>query len=105
MNEFTKELMRNVLSGKSQEIRDLILCDNQIDLLKRIVSMHPVGSNDIANDLDVSIQNASAKLKRLHRAGYLERKMITSDSGGIEYVYIVPAQIVKLINNHSSETN
>lgn len=41
----------------------------------------------VADEFGLSIQNASTSLKRLHEKGYLFRKEISHETGGIEYSY------------------
>lgn len=46
-----------------------------------------VTTNHIMKHFDLSAPNASAKLKKLHKAGYLLAEKCDAATGGIEYVY------------------
>lgn len=76
-----------VLSGKSADIRKLLLTPEQINLVKFVEMKGSVTSHFVKGLLDISSQNASAKLRRLHDAGYLRMIERNAESGGIERVY------------------
>ena len=42
---------------------------------------------DVATDLDISVANASMKLKQLWTGGFLLRREQAAETGGIEFVY------------------
>lgn len=81
------QVRRAVLAGNSESIRRLLLNDNQIWLVGFVRREKRLTASGLAGALSVSVQNASAKLNRLYQAGYIQRQMIASESGGIEYVY------------------
>lgn len=77
-----------VLSDKSALIRKLLLTPDQVLLVKYINRHH--GNHtaaQLSSDRKISIQNASAKLKRLHEAGYIGMSERSAATGGIEKVY------------------
>ena len=74
-----------VLNGCSYRIRDLLLNIEQVDLLN--ITKEPTTTKELANELGISIQNASQKLRRLYNAGYVRRLEVIQESGRIEYVY------------------
>lgn len=76
-----------VMGGQAAGIRKLLLTPDQIRLVVIIGQYEFVTSYFIKGLLDVSIQNASSKLKRLYEAGYLVRSTREADTGGIEYTY------------------
>ena len=39
--------------------------------------------------MDLSVQNASSKLKKLVDEGYILRSEETAETGGIEFVYVI----------------
>ncbi len=78
-----------VLKRNSTKIRELLLNDQQIDLISKVNLSGTMTARQLANDLDLSIQNASSKLNRLYSSGYLSRKVDSAASGGIECVYQV----------------
>lgn len=67
----------SVLSGKQLEIAQLV---------HRLPA--PIYSRDIADKMNISVQNASTQLSRLVKAGYLNRIEVTAISGGKEFEYI-----------------
>lgn len=83
----SKEIRRAVLNGQSEYIRGLLLNEQQIWLVNFVKKERRMTASTLANQIDISIHNASAKLSRLYRAGYLQREMVAAESGGIEYVY------------------
>lgn len=60
------------------------------DLLNFVVSRKDVTTSSLAKELNISVQNASTRLKRLVAEGYLIRSEEPSVTGGIEYLYSVP---------------
>jgi|GEM_PF-1646072 len=81
-------IRKAVIDGKSEEIRRLLLNSQQIWLVEIVGKKSFCTAREIANMLDVSIQNASAKLNRLYAAGYINRKAMPAETGGIEYLYM-----------------
>ena len=79
-------IRRQVLRGNGDSMKSLFLNKAQIDLLSHI-GFKEMTSNQLAIDLDVSIQNASSKLERLRKAGYLTRENVGDPTGGDMYVY------------------
>ncbi|WP_314339931.1 helix-turn-helix domain-containing protein [Acinetobacter guillouiae] len=60
------------------------------DLLDFVVSHQNVTTSNLAKELNISVQNASTRLKRLVAEGYLIRSEEPSITGGIEYLYSAP---------------
>lgn len=56
-------------------------------LIKYVLGKGSVTASITANDLDISVANASTRLKRLVTDGYLMRLEEVASSGGIEYIY------------------
>ena len=79
-------IRKHVLDGKSPNIRKLLLTDVQVALVKRIEKT-PLTSSSLAKMIGVSVQNASAMLKRLHWAEYIRMTERSAKSGGLEKVY------------------
>jgi hypothetical protein len=57
------------------------------DLVEYVLTEGPVLASQVANDLDLSVPNASTRLKKLVLEGYILREEDVADSGGIEYRY------------------
>ncbi|MFJ3051893.1 winged helix-turn-helix transcriptional regulator [Pseudomonas nitroreducens] len=58
-------------------------------LLELVVNNREATTADAAAALDISVQNASTRLKRLSEEGFLLRTEATAESGGKEFVYQV----------------
>ncbi len=56
-------------------------------LIDYILENHTVTASKVASDLNVTIQNASTKLKKLVTQGFILRSEDIAESGGIEYNY------------------
>ena len=83
-----------VLNREAGKIRELFLATSQIDIWYEIVSFRLFTAAKLATSFDISISNASSKLNRLYKAGYLSREDRTAESGGIEYIYSVPEELI-----------
>lgn len=56
-------------------------------LLDYVLAKKEVTASRVAQDLDMSVQNASTQLKKLVNQGFIMRSEATAESGGIEFVY------------------
>jgi len=56
-------------------------------LLDYIFKNQEVTAARVSNDLDMSVQNASTKLKKLATQGFVMRCEESAESGGVEYIY------------------
>jgi hypothetical protein len=82
----TKEFMLAILKNRSFYKRFMI-SQRQCEIVDFVVASFKCGAVDVANKFNVSIPNASTQLKRLSEIGYLDRKEVVSESGGIEFEY------------------
>jgi hypothetical protein len=57
------------------------------DLVEYVLRQGAVLASQVAGDLNLSVQNASTRLKNLVIQGYLIRSEDVADSGGIEFKY------------------
>jgi hypothetical protein len=57
-------------------------------LLDYVLSKGSVLASQVATDLDMTVQNASTRLKNLVRDGFLLRTEEAADTGGIEFKYL-----------------
>ena len=90
MDRFLKKrVMQEVVSGNGGAIRDLLIAQSQVELLKSIKWFGEITANRLAAEENISIQNASTKLSNLYRRGYLERSTDSAESGGLEHTYKV----------------
>ena len=56
-------------------------------LINYVIERGTVSTSQTAQDLDISVQNASTRLKKLFSQGYILRSEAVSETGGIEYLY------------------
>lgn len=56
-------------------------------LIKYVLEIKSVTASKAAKDLNISVANASTRLKRLVNDGYLMRFEEIAESGGVEYIY------------------
>lgn len=88
MHESLKnQVRREVMAGRQSAVRELIINDDQIDLIRRIGQQRKITAAELANEDGLTIQNASSSLERLHQSGYLVRRSVGRSSGSIVYVY------------------
>lgn len=57
------------------------------ELVEYVLSKGAVVASQVANDLGLSVPNASTRLKGLVTQGYIRRTEEVADTGGIEYRY------------------
>ncbi len=63
------------------------LTSSTSQLLDYVLTKKGVLAAQVAADLDISVQNASTRLKKLVSEGYILRTEVAAESGGIEYIY------------------
>ena len=73
------ELLGPDVSSSARKLIDYVFC-----------SPAPVTAPKVAEDLDISVQNASTKLKNLFKQGLIMRNKEVAESGGLEYTYEAP---------------
>jgi len=56
-------------------------------LVDYVLTKGPVLVSQVAEELKISVQNASTRLKKLVNDGYILRKEAAAETGGIEYIY------------------
>lgn len=76
-----------IWNGTDFEIIGPELTPSTRSLIEYVLEKRAVVAAQVAADLDLSVQNASTRLKNLVQAGYLLRTEEVADSGGIEYQY------------------
>ena len=57
------------------------------DLVEYVIKKGKVTTAKVADDLNISVQNASTKLKNLVKQGFILRSEDIADTGGVEYIY------------------
>lgn len=70
------------------------LTEQQRDLVQRFRDGYPRYSTEIADDLNISTQSASVRLKALVKKGYLTRRECNARTGGIEYEYRIKPELM-----------
>lgn len=63
------------------------LTPSSLQLVDFVLSKGSVLVSQVAVELELTVQNASTRLKKLVDDGYILRTETTAESGGIEYVY------------------
>ncbi|MEB8432585.1 DNA-binding protein [Cocleimonas sp. KMM 6892] len=63
------------------------LKDSTQPLISYIYEREKVTTSQVAHDLKISVQNASAKLKKFFNQGFIIRTEESSETGGKEFVY------------------
>lgn len=63
------------------------LTSSSAELVDYVLTKGFVLASQTAVDLDITVQNASTRLKKLMEQGYILRTEDVAESGGIEYVY------------------
>jgi predicted transcriptional regulator len=76
-----------IWNGTDFEIIGPELTPSTRSLIEYVLEKRAVVAAQVAADLDLSVQNASTRLKNLVQSGYLLRTEEVADSGGIEYQY------------------
>ena len=76
-----------VWNGDSYIILGEPLSTPNKNLLDTVLKERKTTTAKIANKLNISVQNASTKLKKLVDEGYILRVEETAETGGIEFIY------------------
>jgi hypothetical protein len=58
-----------------------------LELVSYVLQAGTVSASQVAEDLDITVQNASTRLKKLFMQGYILRTEETAESGGKEFLY------------------
>ncbi|ABF10229.1 MarR family transcriptional regulator [Cupriavidus metallidurans] len=74
--------------GDSFEVIGPDLTASAEELLNYVLTHREVGTAQVAQDLNISVPNASTRLKRLVDGGFLLRRDDIADTGGVEYRYL-----------------
>jgi len=83
----TKDEMRLVLMNNREDVLELMPSLREIQIM-RMVERHKFAfSSDVSLWFDISLQNASTQLRKLHQKGYLSRMEITDPTGGTIFKY------------------
>jgi len=82
-----KSEIRNIILCHSKVIKELLLTETMINLVKEIKAHGYIKAAKVAEFKDISVQNASTQLNKLFLKGYLKREETTAETGGIEYIY------------------
>lgn len=95
-----KDIIDNWSYGAEAKAQPLLILDSgrrfwigskvksaTLELLDYIYDQESVTTSMVANHFDVSAQNASGKLKKLHNQGFIVGKKEVAESGGHEFVY------------------
>ena len=84
MNE--RELRKAIIEHPAC-MRGLMLSSNAARLMKLTQKEKIMDSSELSVIKEISVQNASRQLYALFVKGYLKRTEVTSETGGISYIY------------------
>lgn len=100
IGEMSRDLFDNWKYAAEAKDQPLVIWhDNEFDiigpkispstktLIDYVLTKREVTASKVARGLDISVQNASTKLKKLVSQGYIMRSEEVAESGGIEYIY------------------
>lgn len=82
-----KEIPITVWADYGHQVIGPEISSSTKELLDCVLSQGSVTAARVAEDLKISVANASTKLKKLRDQGYILRTEEAAESGGIEYVY------------------
>lgn len=84
-----EDYIRNlVLRGFENNVRALLVSKTQSKILQIFLfTGEKLRSREIADNLNISVQNVDCQLTKLTYKGYLRRCKITNPSGGHEWLY------------------
>lgn len=71
----------------SYEIIGPEISKSNLQLVDYVLENKAVTTSKVASDLNISVHNASTKLKKLVDQGYVMRSEDVADTGGIEFIY------------------
>lgn len=65
------------------------LTKSNLEIYELLKIKKQITTSQLAALMDLSVQNASSKLKKLVDEGYILRSEETAETGGIEFVYVI----------------
>lgn len=71
----------------SYEIIGPATSKSNLELINYVLENKTVTTSKVAMDLNITVHNASTKLKKLVEQGYIMRSEDIAESGGIEFIY------------------
>ena len=71
----------------SYEIIGPEISPSNLELINYVLENKSVTTSKVAFDLNITVHNASTKLKKLVDQGYIMRSEDVAESGGIEFIY------------------
>ena len=84
------EIRKMVIAGKADAMRELLLPQKLVDELKNLYCQGEFTAAAMSSAKGITIQNASTRLAKHFRRGYLNRRLESAESGGVEYIYFLP---------------
>lgn len=83
-----KALMRTYFKNR-EGLEKIRLSDHQVKVISRINTLDEpsITSKILSDSMRISLQSASSQLSRLWHKGYLERRSVVQESGGVEHRY------------------
>jgi predicted transcriptional regulator len=76
-----------IWNGESVEIITPEISLSNQALINYVLEKKTTSAAELASDLDLTVQNASTRLKKMVEHGYIRRLELVAETGGIEYSY------------------
>ena len=84
---YAKEQPLVIWFEDSYEIVGPDISPSNLVMVNYVLNKKSVTTSKVAEELDISVANASTKLKKLVEQGYIMRAEVTAETGGIEFIY------------------
>ncbi len=78
--------LRGMILSNLNEVKSVLLSPQSVEIVKWLKESQMTSAN-LAERLDININNASNRLQKMYKQGYLDRVVDRSSSGGVEYRY------------------
>jgi len=81
------QTIKRLVVDNQENIKRLTISKSAIEMFNFCRIKKGAMTREVANHFSIGITDASTRLKKLYVLGYLTRTEITSESGGIEFIY------------------
>lgn len=94
MEECLDRQIRHLMVRNLDKVKELMISRKLANELKWMAEQpNGVSSDDVADEIGITVTNASTQLNSLYRKGYLVRRPRNNETGGIEYIYFVSPEL------------
>lgn len=84
---YAKEQPLVIWYEDSYEIVGPEISSSNLEMINYVLDKKSVTTSKIAEELNISVANASTKLKKLVEQGYIMRSEVSAETGGKEFIY------------------